>query len=359
MATMAQAIRMALHYGEKNLGVKDIFGEDVGPPLGGVFTATQGLKTTWNSPLDERGIIGAAIGLALAGQRCVAEIQFCDYIYNTIDLLKLGGMQTWTSNGQWALPMTVMTPVGAGIRGSIYHSHSFDATATHIPGWKIVMPSNALDAYGLMIACLKENNPTMYLKPKALFRVRGTEQIPGEPALTAEGEKQLREMIDMPILGSEAQKTWKPRWPEGLTDYTVPIGEAKIVREGSRLTVVTYGRHVLICKQAADQLAQEGIDVEVIDLRTLFPYDWNCLRSSIQKTGRVIFVNEDTEISNFGEHLLRRTVEELFYDLEARPRLLAGAFVPGVGLADTLESASVPQLSDIIGLMREVAQERA
>ena len=126
------------------LGVTDIFGEDVGPPLGGVFTATQGLRTAWNTPLDERGIIGAAIGLGLAKRRCVAEIQFCDYIYNTIDLLKLAGMQSWTSNGDWYLPMTVMTPTGAGIFGSIYHSHSFDATMTHIPGWKTVMPSTPL-----------------------------------------------------------------------------------------------------------------------------------------------------------------------------------------------------------------------
>ena len=181
MAHMAQAIRLALHYGEKNLGLKEVFGEDVGPPLGGVFTASQGIESVWNSPLDERGIIGAAIGLGLAGRRCVAEIQFCDYIYNTIDLLKIAGMQSWASNGDWCLPMTVMTPVGSGIRGSIYHSHSFDATMTHIPGWKIVMPSNPLDAYGLMLSCLKERNPTMFLKPKALLRVRGEEPMP-DPA---------------------------------------------------------------------------------------------------------------------------------------------------------------------------------
>ena len=144
MANMAQAIRMALHYAEENLGVTDIFGEDVGPPLGGVFTCTQGLKTAWNAPLDERGIIGTAMGLAMAGSRPVAEIQFCDYVYNTIDLLKLAGNTLWSSNGQWNLPMVVMTPVGSGIRGSIYHSHSFDATMTHIPGWKTVMPSTPL-----------------------------------------------------------------------------------------------------------------------------------------------------------------------------------------------------------------------
>src|SRR3954469_12404568 len=305
MATLVQAVRMALHYGETHLGVNEIFGEDVGPPLGGVFTATQGLKTSWNSPLDERGIIGAAMGLGLAGDRCVAEVQFCDYIYNTIDLLKLAGMQCWASNGDWNLPMTVMTPVGSGIRGSIYHSHSFDATMTHIPGWKIVMPSNPLDAYGLMIACLKDPNPTMYLKPKALLRVRGQEAIPGEPDLTPEGEKKLREAIDKPVVGDTTQ--WKPKWPKGLTDYSVEIGKGKIVRDGDRLTVVSYGRTLPICAQAADQLREEGIAVEVIDLRTLWPYDWTMISESIQKTRRVLFVNEDTEVTNFGEHLIRRT----------------------------------------------------
>ncbi|MEO7734543.1 MAG: alpha-ketoacid dehydrogenase subunit beta, partial [Kofleriaceae bacterium] len=151
MATMIQAIRMALHVGESRLGVTDIFGEDVGPPLGGVFTGTQGLETAWNTPLDERGIVGTAIGLAMAGQKPVAEIQFCDYAYNTIDLLKTAGNTCWATAGDWNLPLVMMTPVGAGIRGSLYHSHSFDATATRIPGWKIVMPSTPRDAYGLLL----------------------------------------------------------------------------------------------------------------------------------------------------------------------------------------------------------------
>jgi 2-oxoisovalerate dehydrogenase E1 component beta subunit len=355
MATMVQAIRMALHYGETHLGVTDIFGEDAGPPLGGVFTATQGLKTSWNSPLDERGIIGAAIGLGLAGQRCVAEIQFCDYIYNTIDLLKLAGMQSWSSNGDWFLPMTVMTPVGSGIRGSIYHSHSFDATATHIPGWKIVMPSNPLDAFGLLIACMKDPNPTMYLMPKALMRVRGTEEIPGEPGLSPEGEKRLKDMIDAP-LGDRSQ--WKAKWPK-LEDPKIELSVAKKVCDGSQVTVVSYGRTLPLCAQAAEDLRKDGISAEVIDLRTLWPYDWKTVSESIKKTGRVVFVNEDTEVTNFGEHLIRRTVDELFYHLEARPRLVAGAFTPGVGLADTLETACVPQLVDIARAIRETALEQA
>ena len=163
MATMIQAIRMALHVGEERLGVTDIFGEDVGPPLGGVFTGTQGLETTWNTPLDERGIVGMAIGLAMAGRKPVAEIQFCDYAFNTIDLLKVAGNQRWAGAANYALPMVVMTPSGAGIRGSLYHSHSFESWASRLPGWKIVMPSNPLDAYGLMLSAIEDPNPVLVL----------------------------------------------------------------------------------------------------------------------------------------------------------------------------------------------------
>jgi 2-oxoisovalerate dehydrogenase E1 component beta subunit len=292
-----------------------------------------------------------AMGLALAGSRCVAEIQFCDYIFNTIDLLKIAGNTCWSSYGQFPMPMTVMTPVGSGIRGSIYHSHSFDAWATRLAGWKIVMPSNALDAYGLMLAAMKEPNPVLYLKPKALLRVKGEELIPGEPA----DEKELRSRIDAP-LGDRTK--WKPQWPD-VTDYTVPIGSGKLVREGQDITVVSYGRLLPLCVEAADTLkTQAEINCDVIDMRTLYPYDWKLIKSSIQKTRRVIFVNEDTEVTNFGEHLLRRTVEELFYVLEARPRVLAGKHLPGIGLHPILEENSVPQTHDIKKLIEEVVQEQ-
>ncbi len=350
MANMAQAIRMALHYAEENLGVTDIFGEDVGPPLGGVFTVTQGLKTTWNSPLDERGIIGVAMGIAMAGGRPVAEIQFCDYVYNTIDLLKLAGNTCWSTHGDWNLPMVVKTPVGSGIRGSIYHSHSFDATMTHIPGWKVVIPSNPLDAYGLMISACREQDPVMYLEPKALLRIKGEERIPGE----SDDDRLLSKMIDAP-LGDRSK--WKAQWPE-LQAYEVPIGKGKIVRPGSQVTVVSYGRTLPLCAKAAETLAAEGIDAEVIDLRSLWPYDWEMIRASVEKTGKVLYVNEDTEVTNFGEHLIRRTVDELFYHLNAAPKLLAGKFLPGIGLADTLEMASVPQLGDILDAIRKLAAEQ-
>ncbi len=350
MANMAQAIRMALHFGEENLGVKDIFGQDVGPPLGGVFTATQGLKTAWNTPLDERGIIGMAMGLAMAKSRCVAEIQFCDYIFNTIDLLKIAGNTCWTSYGQFPMAMTLMTPVGSGIRGSLYHSHSFDAWATRLPGWKIVMPSNSLDAYGLLLAAMKEPNPVLFLKPKALLRVRGDELIPGEPA----DEKELKVMIDAP-LGDRSK--WKPNWPK-TGDYTVPIGVGRIALEGADATVVSYGRMLPLCVQAALKIKEEtGATIEVIDMRSLYPYDWKMIKASIEKTRRVMYVNEDTEISNFGEHLVRRTVEELFYSLDARPRILAGKHLPGIGLNPILEDNSVPQLHNIVEELHQLVEE--
>jgi 2-oxoisovalerate dehydrogenase E1 component beta subunit len=349
MSTMVQAIRMALHVGETRLGVTDIFGEDVGAPLGGVFTATQGLKTAWNTPLDERGIIGTAIGLALAGQSPVAEIQFCDYVFNTIDLLKLAGGMLWSSNGGWNCPMVVMTPVGSGIHGSLYHSHSFDSTATHIPGWKIVMPSTPRDAYGLLLSAIKDPNPVLFMAPKALMRAKSApgEEVPGEPE-----ERALNKMIDAP-LGDRTK--WEPQWPD-TPDLFIPIGKAKTVRRGNDVTVVCYGRMVAVCTKAAEELSAEGIEVEVIDLRSIYPYDWECLKESITRTTKVCFVNEDTEVTNFGEHLLRRTVEELFYVLGAPPKLLAGANVPGVGLADNLEAASVPQLGGIVQALRTLAK---
>lgn len=352
MATLIQAIRMALHVGEERLGVTDIFGEDVGPPLGGAFTATQSLKTAWNTPLDERGIIGMAIGLAMAGRRPVAEIQFGDYAFNTIDLLKIAGNTYWASAGDWNVPMVMMTLVGAGIRGSIYHSHSFDAQATRTPGWKIVMPSNPRDAYGLMLSAIVDPNPVMYLKPKALLRTRALpgEEVPGEP----DDFKTLSRMIDAPV--GEARNKWKPEWPK-LEELYIPIGKARTAREGRDVTVLTYGRNVPMAVAAADELASsEKIEVEVIDLRSLHPYDWDAIKASVKKTHRVLCVNEDTEVTNFGEHLIRRVVEELFYELYAPPKLLAGAHIPGIGLADNLEQASVPQKDGIKNALRELAR---
>ncbi len=352
MATLVQAVRMALHYGETHLGVTDIFGEDVGPPLGGVFTATQGLKTAWNSPLDERGIVATAMGIAYAGGRPVAEIQFCDYGFNTIDLLKVAGNQRWAGAGNYDLPMVLMTPSGSGIRGSLYHSHSFESWASRLPGWKVVMPSNPLDAYGLMLSAIADPNPVLVLLPKALLRLRGDRLIPGEPA----DPELLKEMIDAPV---GDRTSWEPRWPP-LEKYFVPIGTAARVREGTDATVVSYGRTLPLCVQAADRLArEEGLRFDVLDLRSIFPYDWKAISESVVRTGRILIVNEDTEVTNFGEHLLRRVVDAHFYDLLVRPRVLLGEHVPGIGLNQVYEQNSVPQIPSITEAMREIAREPA
>ncbi len=350
MANMAQAIRLALHYGEEHLGVTDIFGEDVGAPLGGVFTCTQGLKTAWNSPLDERGIIGMALGIAYGGGKPVAEIQFCDYIFNCIDLLKLCGNAHWSSAGEYHVPLVVMTPVGAGIHGSMYHSHSFESMATHIQGWTVVMPSNAKDAYGLMLSAIADPNPVLFMAPKGLMRAKGDELIPGEPA----DEKALHHAIDAPV----GDRTgWVPHWPK-VEDYRVPFGKARLAREGEHVTVVSYGRGLVMCAHVADDLAKQGLSVEVIDLRTLYPFDEQAVVDSVKKTGRLLVVNEDTEVTNFGEHVIRKVVDQCFYELLAPPRLLAGVDVPGVGLAWGYEKHSIPQPDGIAAAVRALAAQQ-
>ena len=348
MANMAQALRMALHYAEENLNLKDVFGQDVGPPLGGVFTATQGLKTSWNTPLDERGIIGTAIGCALTGRRCVAEIQFADYIFNSIDLLKQAGMVHWISSGRYSLPLVVMTPNGAGIHGAIYHSHSFDSWALRLPGWKIISPSHPLDAYGLMLSAIEDPNPVLYLIPKALLRVSGNDKIPGEFF----DEKELKSKIDAPV---GDRKNFQPQWPP-LEKYLTPLGKAQCVQKGDDLTVVSFGRSLYLCRQAISQI--HSASIELIDLRSLYPYDWKCIKQSIQKTKKVLFVNEDTEVVNFAEHLAYRTVQECFYELHAPPRVLAGKNVPGIGLHPHYENNTVPRVSQIIEEIQQLLLEK-
>jgi 2-oxoisovalerate dehydrogenase E1 component beta subunit len=248
------------------------------------------------------------------------------------------------------MPLVLMTPSGSGIRGSLYHSHSFESWASRLAGWKVVMPSGALDAYGLMLSAIADPNPVLVLLPKALLRVRGEELLPGEPA----DAEQLKAMIDAPV---GDRSTWKPRWPE-LKPYFVPLGVASLKREGTGGTVVSYGRTLPLCVQAADQLRDErGLSFDVLDLRSIFPYDWKAISESVLKTGRVLIVNEDTEVTNFGEHLLRRVIDAHFYDLLVRPRVLLGKHVPGIGLNQVYEQNSVPQLPQVKEAMLAVATE--
>ncbi len=178
------------------------------------------------------------------------------------------------------------------------------------------------------------------------------QKIPGEP----EDEKELTARIDAPV-GDRSE--WRPRWPD-VQPHFVPLGVASLAREGDAATVVSYGRTLPLCVQAADELAGEtGKHYDVLDLRSIFPYDWKAISASLRKTGRLLIVNEDTEVTNFGEHLLRRAIDEHFYDFLARPRLLAGKHVPGIGLNHEYEQNSVPQLPDVKEAMRAVADEAA
>jgi 2-oxoisovalerate dehydrogenase E1 component beta subunit len=294
------------------------------------------------------------MGIAYAGGRPVCEIQFCDYAFNSIDLLKVAGNQRWASAGAYPMPIVVMTPTGAGIRGSLYHSHSFESWASRLPGWKVVLPSNPLDAYGLMLAAIKDPNPVMVLLPKALMRVRGEadERLPGEPA----DAEELSRLIDAPVGDRSA---WSPQWPK-LEEYVVPFGKARLAREGHSATVVSYGRLIPLCVKAADELRRDfGFTFDVIDLRSIFPYDWDLISASIQKTGRLLIANEDTEVTNFGEHLLRRAVEDHFYDLLVKPALLMGKHIPGIGMNQVYETNSVPQYDDVRDAMRNLVAEPA
>jgi 2-oxoisovalerate dehydrogenase E1 component beta subunit len=245
-----------------------------------------------------------------------------------------------------------MTPSGSGIRGSLYHSHSFESWASRLPGWKVVMPSNALDAYGLMLSAIADPNPVLVLLPKALLRVRGEQKIPGEP----DSDEELKARIDAPV---GDRSGWEPRWPD-VEAYFVKFGVASLVREGTDATVVSYGRTLPLCVQATEELRQEqNLHFDVLDLRSIFPYDWKAISRSVQNTGRVLVVNEDTEVTNFGEHLLRRVIDEHFYDLLVRPRVLAGKHVPGIGLNQVYEQNTVPQLKQVKEAMLAVATEAA
>jgi 2-oxoisovalerate dehydrogenase E1 component beta subunit len=214
------------------------------------------------------------------------------------------------------------------------------------------MPSNPLDAYGLMLSAIVDPNPVMVLLPKALLRLRGDRLLPGEPA----DEHMLKEMIDAPV---GDRSNWTPRWPD-LQEYFVHLGSATLVREGASATVISYGRTLPLCVQAADELTKdEGLTFDVLDLRSIFPYDWRAISQSALRTGRVLIVNEDTEVTNFGEHLLRRVIDAHFYDLLVRPRVLLGKHVPGIGLNHVYEQNSVPQLPTIKAAMAEIAVDEA
>jgi 2-oxoisovalerate dehydrogenase E1 component beta subunit len=294
--TLVQAIRDALR---DELRVNDkvlVFGEDVGK-AGGVFLATDGLqnefgeKRVFDTPLAEAGILGMAIGLALDGFMPVPEIQFVDFIYPAYDqVVSEIAKFRYRSGGQFSLPLVIRAPYGGGIKGGLYHSQSPEAYFCHTPGLKVVIPSNPYDAKGLLIAAIRDPDPVIFLEPKKLYRA-------------AKGEV-----------------------PDGV--YTVPLGRANVVKEGQAVTIVAYGAMLPVSLEAAEQAEAEGISTEVIDLRTLLPYDGEAILRSVRKTGRAVVVQEAPKICGFAAEISALIAEEAIEYLKSPIVRVAGFDTP-------------------------------
>ncbi len=286
-----------------------IFGEDVGY-FGGVFRVTEGLQKKhgltrcFDTPIDEGGFVAVAIGMGAYGLRPVVEIQFADYIYPAYDqLVSEAARLRYRSAGDFNVPMTVRTPYGGGIFGGQTHSQSPEALFTHVSGLKTVMPSNPYDAKGLLISAIEDDDPVIFLEPKRIY--------------------------NGPFDGhhDRAVQPWSKHPASDVPDgyYTVPLGKAAIVREGSDLTVLAYGTMVHVALAAA---AESGIDAEIIDLRTLVPVDIETIVKSVEKTGRCVIVHEATRTSGYGAELSALVQENCFYHLEAPIERVAGWDTP-------------------------------
>lgn len=302
-----------------------VYGEDVAGGKGGVFTATRNLTANFgpercfNSPLAEASIIGTAVGFSAAGYKPVVEIQFADYIWPALQQIR-SQMSTfrYRSNGEWGCPMVIRVPCGGYIHGGLCHSQSIEAFFGHMPGIKIVMPSNAIDAKGLLKTAIRMEDPIIFLEHKALYRA------------------------------SQA------RTPEPNADYLTPFGKAKIVKQGTDLTIVTYGMMVHKSLAAAKSIEKNsGVSIEVIDLRSIVPLDTETILNSVRKTNRVLVVYEDHEFLGFGAEISAQIADKAFDALDAPVRRVAGEFSP-TPFADPLERAVLPQDKWIMDGIREV-----
>jgi len=286
-----------------------IFGEDVGY-FGGVFRATAGLQKqfgknrVFDTPINECGIIGAAVGMAAYGLRPVPEIQFADYIYPGYDqLVSEAARLRYRSAGEFIAPITVRSPFGGGIFGGQTHSQSPEALFTHVAGLKVVIPSTPHDAKGLLIAAIEDNDPVIFFEPKRIYNgpFNGYYDKPVEPwARHPDSEV-----------------------PEGY--YSIPLGKARIVRHGEALTVLAYGTMIHVAEAV---LAEKGVDAEIIDLRTLVPLDIETVKKSVEKTGKCLIVHEATRTGGFGGELSALVQEHCFYHLEAPIERVTGFDTP-------------------------------
>jgi 2-oxoisovalerate dehydrogenase E1 component beta subunit len=286
-----------------------VLGEDVGF-FGGVFRATAGLQAkhgktrVFDTPITECGIIGVAVGMAAYGMRPVPEIQFADYIYPALDqLVSEAARLRYRSAGEFPMPITVRSPFGGGIFGGQTHSQSPEGIFTHVSGLKTVIPSTPYDAKGLLLSAIADNDPTIFFEPKRIYNgpFDGHYDRPVQPWAKFEA--------------SEV--------PEG--HYTIPLGKAAIVRDGSAVTILAYGTMVHVARATVEDM---GIDAEVIDLRTLVPLDIETIEASVKKTGRCLIVHEATRTGGFGAELSALVQERCFYHLEAPVERVTGFDTP-------------------------------
>ena len=307
--TMIQALNSAMDISMSRDPNVLTFGEDVGY-FGGVFKATQGLQAefgrtrVFDTPITECGIIGVAVGMAVNGMRPVPEIQFADYIYPALDqLVSEAARLRYRSGGEFTCPMTVRSPFGGGIFGGQTHSQSPEGIFTHCSGLKTVIPATPYDAKGLLIAAIEDNDPVIFFEPKRIYN----------GPFTGYYDKPVEPWARHP--DSEV--------PEGY--YAIPLGKARIVREGEALTVLAYGTMIHVAEAVC---REKGVDAEIIDLRTLVPIDIEAVEKSVQKTGKCLIVHEATRTCGFGAELSALVQERCFYHLEAPIERVTGFDTP-------------------------------
>ena len=301
-----------------------LLGEDVGRK-GGVFKATEGLQALYgetrviDTPLAESSIAGVAIGAALNGLRPIAEMQFADFIHPAFNqIVSEAAKMRYRSNNDWSVPLVIRAPFGGGVHGALYHSQSVEAFFAHVPGLKVVIPSTPYDAKGLLIAAVRDPDPVLFFEHKKAYRL-----IKGEV-------------------------------PEG-EDYTVPIGKARLAREGRHMSVFSYGLMVHHCVAAAQEMEADGVSVEVVDLRTIKPLDREAILTSAKKTGKVLIVYEANRTLGPGAEVAAIIAEEAFEYLDGPVVRLAGPDVPAMPFSQPMEEFFLPGQEKILAAMRDLA----
>jgi len=322
---LVTAVNRALHEIMDAHPETTIFGEDVADPKGGVFRATVGLTDSYgadrafNTPIAESSIVGIGIGMAAAGGKPLAEIQFADFSHPAWNqIVSEAARLHYRSAGGWNCPMVIRTPYGGGIHGALYHSQSIEGFYAHVPGLKVVVPSTPADVKGLLWSAVEDPDPVLFLEPKKLYRL------------------------------------FKAPYPAG--EYRVPIGKAALRRAGNDLTIIAYGTMAHFSLEAAEEMAALGIEAEVLDLRSIRPLDWASIEAAVQRTGKILIVHEDNEFAGFGAEVAAQIADKSFEWLDAPVRRYAAPEVPAFPFAASLEAQVMPSVAGIVERAVDLAE---